>query len=105
MQLNDVQLARRNRYLRNKNLNDDKTEAARLQLDPLAFIEGLCVVLENIQDCEIEELPRWRLMSDIYFNLLKKCMPDMRSIEVNVNKAAPGERAAVFNTYIAKRVG
>lgn len=65
-----------------KNQNDLRAEQVRASLDPKALIEELCVISEDSKVCPLEDLERLKLRSSICLSILKKCLPDLRSLEV-----------------------
>lgn len=59
-----------------------RAEEVREQLDPKAIIESLLLLAEQADQVDIEDLPKLRFKADIYTTVLKKCMPDLRSLEI-----------------------
>jgi len=59
-----------------------RAEEVRESLDPKAIIGALLLLVEEAEEVKIEDLPRLRFKADIYTNVLKKCMPDLRSLEI-----------------------
>lgn len=64
-----------------KSENDLKAEEVRALLDPKAYIDGLQALLNDADTCKPEALARLKFQSDIYLALLKKCLPDLKSLE------------------------
>ncbi len=59
-----------------------RAEEVREQLDPKALIQSLLTLVNEADEVSIEELPRLKFKADIYATVLKKCMPDLRSLEI-----------------------
>ena len=57
-----------------------RAEDVREQLDPKAIIESLLSLVEG--DISPEDVPVLRFKADILTTVLKKCMPDLRSLEI-----------------------
>ena len=76
-----------------KTKSDLKAERIREKLDPEQFLDALSEIIQISVDCKIGELSRLKFQSDIYLALLKKCLPDLKAIEVKVdtiNRPKPG---------------
>ena len=59
-----------------------RAEEVREMLDPKALIESLLLLVESADYVSVEDLPRLKFKADIYTTVLKKCMPDLRSLEI-----------------------
>lgn len=59
-----------------------RAEELREKLDPEAAIVGLMDLAEQSKTCELKDLDRLKFQSDILTTILKKCMPDLKSLEV-----------------------
>jgi hypothetical protein len=59
-----------------------RAEELREKLDPEAAIIGLMNLGEQAKICELDDLPRLQFQASILTTILKKCMPDLRSLEV-----------------------
>ena len=60
-----------------------KTEELREKIDPEPIIKGLLTLVGDADTCELVDLPRLRFKADVMFGILKKVMPDLRSLEVS----------------------
>jgi len=63
--------------------NGIKAEELRSRIDPEPIIENLLKLVSDADDCELEDIPRLRFKADVMFGILKKVMPDLRSLEVS----------------------
>jgi hypothetical protein len=59
-----------------------RAEELREKLDPEAAIVGLMRLGDESKTCNIEDLPRLKFQADIYTTILRKCMPDLRTLEI-----------------------
>ena len=59
-----------------------RAEELREKLDPEAIIGMMQSLLVEADTIDILELPRVKLKHEILSSILKKCMPDLRSLEV-----------------------
>jgi hypothetical protein len=59
-----------------------RAEELREKLDPEAAITELHGLMHEADTCLIEDLPRLKFKAEILTTILKKCMPDLRSLEV-----------------------
>lgn len=59
-----------------------RAEELREQLDPGAAIKGLLDLGEQSKSCELEDLPRLQFQANILTTILRKCMPDLKALEV-----------------------
>ena len=65
-----------------------RAEELREQMDPKALMAAMISLASDADNIAIEELPRLRFKADIYTSLLKKCMPDLRSLEIKESDSA-----------------
>jgi hypothetical protein len=63
-----------------------RAEELREKLDPESAIVGLLSLGEEAKSCELVDLPRLQFRATILTTILKKCMPDLRSLEVSTDK-------------------
>jgi hypothetical protein len=59
-----------------------RAEELREKLDPEAAIVGLMNLGEQAKTCLLEDIPRLQFQAQILTTILKKCMPDLRTLEV-----------------------
>lgn len=59
-----------------------RAEQAREQIDPVRMVTELYGLLAEADNTTIEELPRLVFKSTVYTTLLKKVLPDLKSMEV-----------------------
>jgi hypothetical protein len=59
-----------------------RAEELREKLDPEAAVIGLMNLGEEAKICDIADLPRLQFRAQVLTTILKKCMPDLRSLEV-----------------------
>ncbi len=59
-----------------------RAEEVREQLDPRALIQSLLSLVNEADNVSPEDLPKLKFKADIYTTVLKKCMPDLRSLEI-----------------------
>lgn len=62
--------------------NDLKAEQVRASLDPKIMLTELANLCEESKTCDIEDLERLKFRASIVTTMLKKCLPDLKSIEV-----------------------
>ena len=60
-----------------------KTEELREKIDPEPIIQGLLQLVSDADSVDLVDLPRLRFKADVMFGVLKKVMPDLRSLEVS----------------------
>jgi hypothetical protein len=65
-----------------KDSNDLRAEQVRASLNPAALVEELHQLCEESKICEIEDLERLKFRAGVVTTILKKCLPDLRSLEV-----------------------
>jgi hypothetical protein len=59
-----------------------RAEELREKLDPEAAIKGLIELGEQSKTCELEDLPRLKFQSEVLTTILRKCMPDLKTLEI-----------------------
>lgn len=59
-----------------------RAEELREKLDPEAAIIDLMSLGEQAKTCELADLPRLKFQADILTTILRKCMPDLKTLEV-----------------------
>ena len=59
-----------------------RAEELRDKLDPEAAIRELLSLGEEAKTCDLADLPRLQFRATLVTTILKKCMPDLRSLEV-----------------------
>jgi hypothetical protein len=59
-----------------------RAEELRDKLDPEAAIIELLALGEEAKTCDLADLPRLQFRASLVTTILKKCMPDLRSLEV-----------------------
>lgn len=59
-----------------------RAEELREKLDPEAAIIDLMSLGEQSKTCELADLPRLKFQADILTTILRKCMPDLKTLEV-----------------------
>jgi len=59
-----------------------RAEEVREQLDPKAIIESLLSLVNEADTMKVDDIPILKFKADIYTTVLKKCMPDLRSLEI-----------------------
>lgn len=64
-----------------------RAEELREKLDPEATIISLMNLGEEAKICELVDLPRLQFRATILTTILKKCMPDLRTLEVKDGNA------------------
>lgn len=62
-----------------------RAEELREKLDPEPIIKQLLSLVNEADRTPIEEIPRLKFKADILSGILRKCMPDLRSLEVKEN--------------------
>ena len=65
-----------------------RAEELREQMDPKALMSSMLSLVREAEYTAIEDLPRLKFKADIYSTLLKKCMPDLRSLEIKESDSA-----------------
>lgn len=60
-----------------------KTEELRDRIDPEPIVQGLLQLVTDADTADLVDLPRLRFKADVLFGVLKKVMPDLRSLEVS----------------------
>ena len=65
-----------------KAINGLKAEELRNKLDPEALIIAMLDLVKEADITSVEDLPRLQFKASIYTTILRKCMPDLRSLEV-----------------------
>jgi len=66
-------------------INSMKAEQFREVLDPQMLVSALLDLGNKADKVAIEDLPRLKFQAEILTTILKKCMPDLRSLEVKEN--------------------
>ena len=64
-----------------------RAEEVREKLDPEALIDALTDLVIEANTVKVEEIPRLKFQADVITTILKKCMPDLRSLEVKANES------------------
>ena len=59
-----------------------RAEELRETLDPGAAIQGLLNLGEEARTCDLVDLPRLQFQASILTTILRKCMPDLKALEV-----------------------
>ncbi len=59
-----------------------RAEELRESLDPGAAIQGLLNLGEESRTCDLSDLPRLQFQASILTTILRKCMPDLKALEV-----------------------
>lgn len=59
-----------------------RAEELRESLDPGAAVQGLLNLGEESRTCPLEDLPRLQFQANILTTILRKCMPDLKALEV-----------------------
>ena len=67
-----------------KEANELRAEEVRKELDPRSYIEAIHEILKSSGEAE-PDLNLLKFQSDIYFALLKKCLPDLKALELSGN--------------------
>jgi len=67
--------------------NELQAENVRARLNPGGYIENLQSLIDESKKCEIEELPRLKFQADIYLAMLRKCLPDLKAVELSTRGA------------------
>jgi hypothetical protein len=83
-----------------KNKTNLRAEQVREMLDPEAIVRELVSISDESKVCILDDLPRLQLQANIHFGILKKCLPDLRSLEIK-EKANNQSRLVIdmHNTY------
>ena len=89
----------------NKLENENRAEEVRAKLDPEAYIEGLQELMQEsrVIDTDLMKLQRLKFQADIYLALLKKCLPDLKALEVIADKGKPLPLAINFEVEDARK--
>lgn len=89
----------------NKLENENRAEEVRAKLDPEAYIEGLQELLtaSKVIDTDLMKLQRLKFQADIYLALLKKCLPDLKALEIVADKGKPLPLAINFEVEDARK--
>jgi hypothetical protein len=59
-----------------------RAEELREKLDPEAAVVGLLDLGQQAKTCDIEDLPRLKFQAEVLTTILRKCMPDLRTLEI-----------------------
>lgn len=59
-----------------------RAEELREKLDPEAAISGLLSLGKEAETCDLVDLPRLQFRASILTTILRKCMPDLKALEV-----------------------
>lgn len=59
-----------------------RAEELREKLDPEALVIQLMNLVKEADDTKVEDIPKLKFKADVLTTVLKKCMPDLRSLEV-----------------------
>jgi uncharacterized radical SAM superfamily protein len=65
--------------------NGIKAEELREKLDPEAIIVAMLDLVKEADRVKVEDIPKLQFKAQVYTTILKKCMPDLRSLEVKEN--------------------
>ena len=65
-----------------------RAETLRESMDPHAIMQAMVGLVEQADTIPIAELPKLKFKADIYSTLLRKCMPDLRSLEIKENSSS-----------------
>lgn len=65
-----------------------RAEELREQMNPQVIMQALLDLTDEADGTKIKNLPRLKFKADIYTTLLKKCMPDLRSLEIKESSSA-----------------
>jgi hypothetical protein len=63
-----------------------RAEELREKLDPEAAVVGLMSLGEQAKTCDLVDLPRLQFQATILTTILKKCMPDLKALEISSDK-------------------
>ena len=59
-----------------------RAEELREKLDPESAVLGLLDLGNQAKHCDIEDLPRLKFQAEVLTTILRKCMPDLKTLEV-----------------------
>lgn len=59
-----------------------RAEELREKLDPESAVIGLLALGHQAKSCDIEDLPRLKFQADVLTTILRKCMPDLKTLEI-----------------------
>lgn len=59
-----------------------RAEQLREKLDPEALIIQLLSLVNEADSTKVEDIPKLKFKADVLTTVLKKCMPDLRSLEI-----------------------
>jgi hypothetical protein len=59
-----------------------RAEELREKLDPESAVIGLLELGHQAKSCDIEDLARLKFQAEILTTVLRKCMPDLRTLEI-----------------------
>jgi hypothetical protein len=59
-----------------------RAEELREKLDPEAAIRGLLELGNQAKTCNLVDLPRLQFQASIFTTVLRKCMPDLKALEI-----------------------
>jgi hypothetical protein len=59
-----------------------RAEELREKLDPESAVIGLLELGHQAKSCDIEDLARLKFQAEILTTILRKCMPDLRTLEI-----------------------
>lgn len=62
-----------------------KAEQVRESMDPELIVASLMSLVQKAESVPIDQIPRLKFQADVLNGLLKKCMPDLRSLEIKEN--------------------
>lgn len=65
-----------------------RSEEVRETLDPASLITDLYEYRDQLKDCLEEDIPRIKEQVSITNALLKKCLPDLKALEVTTAKSS-----------------
>jgi hypothetical protein len=64
-----------------------RAEELREKLDPESAIVGLLQLGEEAKTCDLVDLPRLQFRATILTTILKKCMPDLKALEISSERS------------------
>lgn len=59
-----------------------KAEEVRNKMEPDKYVKALEQLLIEANNTSVDDMPRLKFKADVLTTLLKKCMPDLRSLEI-----------------------
>jgi len=59
-----------------------RAEELRERLDPEPIVKQLLSLVQEADRVSVDDIPRLKFKADVMFGILKKVMPDLRSLEV-----------------------